>query len=117
MKNKALPALTLVALALQLAAPLASAAGTCSVSALDTVAGLGTEVTVTGCDASSSTTLTLQGPGTAASYTQAISLDTAGNAATLIPSKYTVTAGRYDFTVAGQSGRFTVLADRADDAR
>ncbi len=92
----------------------AIAAGICTVSALDTVAGLGTQVTVSNCIDKSQLSLSLSGP-MGASYTQQISLDASGNAATLIPSKYTLTAGRYDVTAGGTTGSFTVIADRADD--
>ncbi len=107
-------ALSLLVLTLHLSVPSVVAAGTCSVGALDTVAGLGTEITVSQCDAGGSTTLTVSSPDHQA-YTQNIVLDGAGNAATLIPSKVTTVAGLYHFTIAGKSGIFTVLADRADD--
>ncbi len=90
----------------------AVAAGSCTVSALDTVAGLGTQVTMSGCLGASS--LSLRGPSSAA-YTQPLSVDSMGNALTLIPSKFTRTAGQYDVTVAGVSGSFSVTADRADN--
>ncbi len=93
----------------------AIAAGPCTVSALDTVAGLGTQVTISSCAGVGTTSLSLRGPSGTSSYTQQISLDAAGSAMTLIPSKYTFTAGRYDVTAAGTSTTFSVIADRADD--
>jgi len=110
-----LSALSLAALILQTVAPVALAAGGCSVSALDTVAGLGTEVSVRGCAPGASLVLTMRQAITQ-EYTQTISTDSNGDATTLIPSKYTVTAGKYEVTVAGETATFTVLADRADDA-
>ncbi len=92
----------------------AVASGACTISALDTVAGLGTQITVSNCTETHTTSLSLHGPSGAA-YTQQITLDSAGNAMTLIPSKFTQTAGSYDVTAAGTSGTFTVIADRADD--
>ncbi len=112
--KKRLSVLALVALTFQLFAPtLVSAAG-CTVSALDTVAGLGTQVSVSGC-LMASTTLVVKGPGTS-DYTQTVALDASGNAVTLVPSKYVTTAGTYQVTAAGTSAAFKVIADRADDA-
>ncbi len=104
----------LAALALNMLVPTAVAAGMCFVSALDTVAGLGTQVSITGCAPGSSETVTMNGPS--GQYTQEVTLDAAGNAVTLIPSKYAVTAGTYQVTAAGQTSVFKVIADRADDA-
>ncbi len=115
MKNATFSALSLLALTLQLATPTAGATGACSVSALDTVAGLGTQVSVNMCDAGLATIIEMRGPESAI-YIQHITLDAGGSATTLIPSKNTIAAGRYEFTVAGKSGSFNVLADRADDA-
>ncbi len=94
----------------------AVAAEACTVSAQDTVAGLGTEVSVSFCAGRATGSLSLRSPsGTV--YTQELSLDASGNAITLIPSSYTQTAGRYDISVAGASGTFMVIADRADAKR
>lgn len=114
MNKNRLSALSLAMLLLGQLPLHAIAAGVCTVSALDTVAGLGTQVTISNCAGTGATTLSLHGPG-GTSYTQQLSLDGSGNAVTLIASKYTFTAGRYDVTAAGTSTTFTVIADRADD--
>ncbi len=112
MRKNRLSTLSLTLLVLAQMPLSAIAAGGCTVSALDTVAGLGTQVTIAGCAGANS--LSIRGPsGTA--YSQQLSVDASGNAITLIPSKYTLTAGRYDVTTAGASASFTVIADRADD--
>ncbi len=115
MTKKTVSALSLALLTMQLVVPVALAEGTCAISALDTVAGLGTQVTVSHCESSAQTTLTMSGPSNQ-NYSQPIALDASGNALTLIPSKVTVTAGRYTVNAAGKSTSFTVLADRADDS-
>ena len=116
MHKQRLTALTLAGFLIQLFLPMTVIAeGACSVSAMDTVAGLGTQVTVSNCAASTSVQLQLTGPS-GSTYQQTIALDTQGGAVTLIPSKNTVTAGSYHVTVAGATTTFTVMADRADDA-
>src|SRR3989338_1690890 len=107
-KNR-LSALSLTLLLLGQLPLSAIAAGGCSVAALDTVAGLGTQVTISGCSGASS--LSMRSP-TGSPYTQQLSVDGSGSAVTLIPSKYTLSAGRYDVTVSGTSGSFMVIADR-----
>lgn len=107
-------ALALTILALGQSVP-AIAAGSCSVSALDTVAGLGTQVSLNGCGSGASADLLIHGPG-GTDYSQKISLDVSGNATTLVPSRYTQTAGTYQVIAAGQASAFSVIADRADDA-
>lgn len=99
---------------LHIAVPKTEASG-CTLTALDTVAGLGTEATLTGCESALRTTLSMIGPA-GSRYTQSIVLDSLGNATTLIPSTATVTAGVYDITAAGQTGSFTVTSDRVDEA-
>lgn len=115
MTRSTLSAFSLAAFMMQLAIPVSFAAGTCEASVLDTVAGLGTELSVSGCEADQRTTLETENPDHQV-YTQSIVLDASGHARTLLPSKYTTTAGTYVFGVAGVSGSFTVLPDRADDA-
>jgi hypothetical protein len=95
------------------AVPHAGASG-CTLAVLDTVAGLGSEATLTGCEPAMKTSLAVTGPA-GTRYTQSIVLDAVGNATTLIPSNATITAGKYDVTAAGQSASFTVTADRMDD--
>ncbi len=107
--------LTFVALILQLLSPSVFAAGTCTVSALDTVSGLGTQVTVSSCGSNAQALLIVQSPDNQ-NYTQTITLDGVGNAITLIPSQYTLTAGTYEVTAADAKTTFAVLADHADDA-
>jgi hypothetical protein len=102
-------------LAVQLAVPTAFASGSCSVTVLDTVAGLGTEVALHGCTASANLALSMT-PPSGDLYTQTVVTDSVGNATTLIPSKYTVTAGKYTLTIAGEQATFTVMADRPDEA-
>ncbi len=114
MKTRVSSALTLALLLLQASAPAAALAASCSVSALDTVAGLGTQVSFMGCG-SGSTSLLVHGPS-GIDYTQTIALDASGNAITLVPSRYAETAGKYQVIAAGQNAGFTVIADRADDA-
>jgi len=93
----------------------ALAVGTCSLTALDTVAGLGTQVTLTNCGSSASVSMLVRGPSDI-DYTQNIVLDQSGNATTLVPSLYTQTAGIYQVIATGQTNQFSVIADRADDA-
>ncbi len=114
MKSRVSAALTLALLTLQGTAPLAVAAGPCTVSALDTVAGLGTQVSFVNCG-SGSQNLLVHGPS-GIDYTQQVVLDASGNAVTLVPSKYAQTAGKYQVIAAGQNASFNVIADRADDA-
>lgn len=114
MKTRVSAALTLTLLALQTSAPVALAAS-CSVSALDTVAGLGTQVTIANCGAGASVNVLVHGPG-GSDYSQQVALDASGNAVTLVPSRSAQTAGTYQVIAGGQSASFTVIADRADDA-
>lgn len=95
---------------------LALATSLCSVSALDTVAGLGTQVTIMQCDADKSVSMTIRGPNDTP-YTQTIRTDAVGNAQTLVPSYVTMTAGAYTVTIAGVQSSFSVTADRADDTQ
>ncbi|MDD5054891.1 MAG: fibronectin type III domain-containing protein [Candidatus Peribacteraceae bacterium] len=106
--------LAFAASALLIAVPHAGASS-CTLAVLDTVAGLGSEAAVAGCEPAMRTTLSVTGPA-GARYTQSIVLDAFGNATTLIPSNATTTAGTYEVTAAGQTASFTVTADRIDDA-
>lgn len=115
MRKNRLSTLSLAVLVLGQLPLSAFAAGSCTLSALDTVAGLGTQITISNCADAGITSLALRGPSGAASYTQQVSLDAAGNAITLIPSKYTFTVGSYTVTASGVSTTFSVIADRADD--
>ncbi len=115
MKHRTTSAVSLAVFSLQLLTPLTAVAAGCVVSGLDTVAGLGTQISVMSCGANLQTVLEMQSADHQI-YTQNLTLDGAGNATTLIPSKYTLSSGQYGFTVAGKSGSFTVSADRADDA-
>lgn len=114
--KKRLSALTLATVFVQGFVTPAIALGTCSIETLDTVAGLGTQVTVTSCVPDEQTTLRMEGPNDMV-YTQSIVLDESGNATTLIPSTYTLTAGTYAVSLEGNTQTFQVLADRADDAQ
>ncbi len=107
---------TLALLLMQVVAPAAIAADSCTVTAPDTIAGLGTEVTIVGCESNASSLLVVQSPDNQ-NYTQTISLDGAGNAVIPTPSESTTVSGRYAVTVAGKSTGFTVLPDRADDSQ
>lgn len=107
-------ALLAILLALQGVVP-AVAAGTCSVSALDTVAGLGSQVTISNCGTSATVSVLVHGPAGSA-HSEQRTLDQSGNATVLIPSKNTQTVGLYQVIAAGQNASFTVIADRADDA-
>ncbi len=91
------------------------AVGTCSLTALDTVAGLGTQVTIDGCEKSKQLQLNVTGPS-GATYHQTVATDAEGKATTLVPSKSTVTAGTYTVALGNDSANFSVIADRADDA-
>lgn len=113
MKTRIFASPALALMILQILPTVAVAAG-CSVSALDTVAGLGSQVTITGCIGVSETTLRVSGSN-GGEYTQQLSLDAEGSAVALIPSKNTQTAGTYTVSAASKSTSFTVIADRADD--
>ena len=109
-----LSAAALAVLAVQMAVPTAMASG-CSVSALDTVAGLGTEVYLKGCASLAGFEISVKQPD-GPQYPQFVTTDSNGEASTLIPSKYTETAGKYEVMAGSSSAFFTVIADRADDA-
>ncbi len=91
-----------------------SAAG-CSVTALDTVAGLGTEVQVTGCAGQSGTQLSVDGPD-GAPFEQNVTLNSSGDAVVNVPGKYVEAAGTYTAIFGATRTTFTVLADAPDDA-
>ena len=107
---------TLALLLMQIVTPTVFAVEGCSVSAPDTIAGLGTEVTIVGCEKASSSLLIVQSPDNQ-NFTQTILLDGSGNAVVPLPSESTTLSGRYAITVAGQTSSFSVLPDRADDAQ
>jgi hypothetical protein len=117
LKHSRISIFALGTLLLQIAAPVALAAGSsnCSVSALNTVAGLGTQVQIEHCESNSSMSVSVRGP-TGQIYTQTVATDAAGSATTLVPSTYTLTAGAYTVSAGAFSGTFTVTADRASDA-
>lgn len=106
----------LVLLLIQMLSPAVLAAESCSVTAPDTIAGLGTEVTIAGCESGASTLLIVQSPDNQ-NYTQTITLDNTGNAVSPIPSQSLTVSGHYAVTVAGKTSSFSVLPDRADDSQ
>lgn len=108
--------LALTLLSIQLMLPSTGfASGSCTVSVMDTVAGLGTQATITNCTTTSSVTVRITGP-TGAVYDQSISVDAVGNAVTLIPSRATLIAGTYHVTIGDSvSSTFSVISDRPDD--
>lgn len=115
MKHTNKATIALIAFLLNLLLPItAGAAPVCTLEAMDTVAGLGTQVSITGCEAGLLTSLIVKSP-LSPTYTQDIALDSSGNAITVIPSKHTVTAGAYQVSAAGQTGSFQVIPDRADE--
>lgn len=114
MKQKILATPALLLLVAQ-AIPSIAFAADCRINALETVAGLGSQVTISACAPGQETTLSVSGPS-GTQYTQKLTLDGSGNAVALIPSKNTQTAGTYSVSAAGQSTTFSVLADRVDDA-
>lgn len=112
MNNRfAAPALALLLLQ---AAPFPVSAAGCALDALDTVAGLGTQITLTGCGPRMPVTVSVRGPK-GSEYVQQTTLDSSGDAVVLVPSKNAQTAGTYAVTAAGVSASFDVIADRADD--
>lgn len=113
MKTRIFAPSALAIMILHMMPPVAFAAG-CSVQALDTIAGLGSQVTISGCINVSQTTLRVSG-ASGGEYTQQLSLNAEGNTVALIPSKNTQTAGTYTVSAASKSTTFTVIADRADD--
>lgn len=111
-RNSRFSAFALVVFAAEFLVPVAIAAG-CSIRALDTVAGLGTEVSASGCSSGSSV-MSITGPASM-EYSQSLVVDENGAPTTIIPSKYTLTAGTYFVRMAEASSSFVVFADRADD--
>lgn len=79
----------------------------------DTVAGLGSPVSIT-CAAETTVTIHISAPG-GQQYELPVSTDRSGNATSLIPAKYTQTAGTYQADAGGAHGTFTVIADRFSD--
>jgi hypothetical protein len=116
MPKKRLTALAHIVLSIQLILPsVALANGSCTMSAMDTVAGLGTQVMLQNCTSSPSITLRITGPTGAVSDQQA-SVDATGNATVLIPSKTTLISGTYRVTAdTANMVNFTVISDRPDD--
>lgn len=116
MPKKRLTALAAIILSIQLTVPsVALANGSCTMSAMDTVAGLGTQVMLQNCTSNSSITLRITGP-TGAVSDQHTSVDATGNATVLIPSKTTLISGTYRVTAeTAQASSFTVISDRPDD--
>lgn len=102
--------LTLLAPAELMAAP-----DPCVIKALDSVAGLGSQFTMTSCEPSTEMTLAIRGPS-GDGYTQTMTTDGSGNATTLIPSKVTTIAGLYHASIGERPTTFTVIADRPDPA-
>ncbi len=88
----------------------------CTVRGLDSIAGLGTEITVTNCISNKSGTLAIIKPN-GERYTQSIGLDSKGDGSTIVPSNATTIAGDYTVQFGPASSLFSVLADKADDAR
>lgn len=116
MQKTRISVLALATLVLQSVVPSAAiAAGTCQVSALDTVAGLGTQVNIVSCEGNKTFEMTLTGPAGTSAYAQTVVTDGNGNATTLIPSRVTVTSGTYRVLAADKAASFTVMPDRADD--
>ncbi len=106
--------LSLAILSIQFLPVQALGASTCFVSGQDTVAGLGTEIIMRGCNASQSIDISILGPGNS-SYQQKIVTDANGNAMTLVPSKVTMRAGTYTVHALSQQSQFSVLPDTPDD--
>ncbi len=106
--------ITAALLATLLPAP-AAVAQSCVLGAANTVAGLGTQVTLKGCEANKSYTLTMQGPA-GAPYTQSIVTNEQGDAATLIPGKSATIAGQYRIQAGDATAAFSVTPDKIDDA-
>lgn len=91
-----------------------SAHAACAVSALDTIAGLGSEITLTGCTPSTSISVRITDPSGAVNGTS-VTTDEVGNGSINISSDRTGIAGIYSVEVDGLQTRFTVLADRPSD--
>jgi Fibronectin type III domain len=106
--------ITAALLASLLPAP-AAVAQSCVLGAANTVAGLGTQVTLMGCEANKSYTLTMQAPA-GAPYTQSIVTNEQGDAATLIPGKSATIAGQYRIQAGDATATFSVTPDKIDDA-
>ncbi len=87
----------------------------CSVTAMDTVAGLGTEVQISACVGQTSGALQIDGPS-GSPFQQNVTLDGGGNGALSVAGKYTEVAGKYTATFGTTRTTFTVLADAPDDA-
>lgn len=95
-------------------APLLAAG--CSVSAMDTVAGLGTEIAVQGCAGQSSGAVQVFGPqGT--TFNQMVALDASGAASVNVAGKFTEIAGSYSVQFGTARTTFAVLPDAPDDVQ
>lgn len=106
--------ITLLTLAVSMFPQSLVAAG-CSVTALDTVAGLGTEVQISACAGQSGGALQIDGP-TGAPFQQNVMLDSSGNGSLSVAGKYTEVAGKYSATFGSTRTTFVVMADAPDDA-
>lgn len=86
----------------------------CQVSAMDTVAGLGNEVSVSDCGAGASVSVSITNP-VGAVTTKNITTDALGNATMTIASNQTILAGTYSVSANGSTTSFDVLSDRPDE--
>ncbi|MEQ1849349.1 MAG: fibronectin type III domain-containing protein [Candidatus Peribacteraceae bacterium] len=106
-------ALTLVTLVIALFPTTALAV--CSLSALDTVAGLGTEVTVKGCEPSTTLVVHMTNPA-GGRLTRQITTDANGDGVTQIEGEETIIAGKNEVKLNDTQVSFITLADRPNES-
>lgn len=94
----------------------ATGGASCTVSALDSVAGLGGHISLQGCAALTRMMLTIRGPN-GETNTVTISTDASGAGSTTLAPSMTERSGTYLIDADGISTSFTVLPDRADANR
>ncbi len=85
----------------------------CLLSAMNTIAGLGTQLTRKGCEANTSFVVAIHSPNEHVS-SQAVTTDDSGNATVMIPASATSIAGIYRVQIGQSTADFTVSPDKVD---
>lgn len=95
-------------------APVQVAAAMCEINAMDTVAGLGTQITLKGCGPHTLANLSVIGPSGIPVHTN-VQLDSNGNGTAPLAAKDTEQAGKYDVTFGQRTAMFTIAPDTVDE--